>query len=388
MNRKPPFDPPVLPPDLQEEESDIVQITKLNKDLRIAAQSMSKSGARFTVDAYYQIQKLRIQMQNQVREMERLNEPIDFPQYLANQFVTLESIAKSGLSLFTDTLPTSVWAKSICGIGPVISAGLEAHIDLNRAPTVGHIHSLAGIHPLVIWYGKEGAKKIVDRFVPGPDSTLATMEQMTQMIDYTHRNLYEWLKHLDKKKTGKVVLPTKTNLCKILAMRPWNAKLKTLCWKIGESFTKVINREDGFYGRLYLERKILEWNKNLNGEYADQCDATLENKKIGKDTEAYTWYSGQWRVPEGTEYHGESMEVLQNMLVSPDSTSTKEQNAVNVKMLPPAHIHSRAKRWAVKMFLSHWWYVGYVNKYGKEPKPPYAIAHLEHVHFVPPPNFE
>jgi len=94
MNRKPPFDPPVLPPDLQEEESDIVQITKLNKDLRIAAQSMSKSGARFTVDAYYQIQKLRIQMQNQVREMERLNEPIDFPQYLPTNLLPWRALPK------------------------------------------------------------------------------------------------------------------------------------------------------------------------------------------------------------------------------------------------------------------------------------------------------
>ena len=39
--------------------------------------------------------------------------------------------------------------------------------------------------------------------------------------------------------------------------RPWNAELKVLCWKLGDSFVKVSNKEGALYGRIYRERKAL-----------------------------------------------------------------------------------------------------------------------------------
>ena len=63
--------------------------------------------------------------------------------------------------------------------------------------------------------------------------------------------------------------------------RPWNAQLKVLCWKLGESFVKVSGNEKAFYGRIYKERKALEMAKNEAGEYAAQAAAKLEKFKIG-----------------------------------------------------------------------------------------------------------
>ena len=103
--------------------------------------------------------------------------------------------------------------------------------------------------------------------------------------------------------------------------RPWNAKLKTLCWKIGESFVKVSGRDNDIYGHVYTERKALEIQRNDAGEYSEQAAAALAHKRYGQETIARAWY---------------------------------EQGK-----LPPAHIHARAKRYAVKLYLAHWQHVAY-----------------------------
>lgn len=56
-------------------------------------------------------------------------------------------------------------------------------------------------------------------------------------------------------------------------------------------------------------------------------------------------------------------------------------------MLPPAHIHSRAKRYAVKIFLSHLFSVWYELENHEKPPKPYAIAILNHAHEIPIPNY-
>ena len=42
----------------------------------------------------------------------------------------------------------------------------------------------------------------------------------------------------------------------------------------------------------------------------------------------------------------------------------------------------RAKRYAVKLFLSHWFEEAYRTHYGTEPPKPYPIARLGHAHQV------
>ena len=54
---------------------------------------------------------------------------------------------KKALDVFSDTKPEGLWAKSVVGIGPVLAAGLMAHIDIEHCPTVGHIWSFAGLNP-------------------------------------------------------------------------------------------------------------------------------------------------------------------------------------------------------------------------------------------------
>jgi hypothetical protein len=257
-------------------------IARLSKDLASAAVTLSDDEARFLVDAYYQMQDNRIRADGQVRSLSKSGEPHDVLQWLGAQSEGLENQIKRALSRYADSKPLGEWAQSIVGIGPVITAGLMAHIDIAKAPTVGHIWRFAGLDPTLRW--EKGQK------------------------------------------------------------RPWNAALKTLCWKIGESFVKVSGREDAFYGRIYADRKALELSRNEALQFKDQAVAALERKKFGKDTEARKHYEAG--------------------------------------KLPPAHIHARAKRYAVKLFLAHYHETGYILLHGVKPPLPYPIAHLGHAHVI------
>lgn len=263
-------------------------VRRLRRDLVRAASSLSIDEARYLVDAYYAMQEYRKAAANQVRSLAESREPHDVLRWLFEQNATVESQIKRALDSWTDALPAARWAKSICGIGPVISAGLAAHIDVSRCNTVGRIWRFAGLDPTVAW--QKGQK------------------------------------------------------------RPWNTNLKTLCWKIGESFVKVSRREDDFYGKLYLQRKAIEQERNEAGAFADQAARKLERFKIGKNTDAYKAYS--------------------------------------IGKLPPGHIHARAKRWAVKLFLAHYHHVAYTLLHGAPPPKPYVISVLGHADMIMPPNFQ
>jgi hypothetical protein len=271
---------------MNEDTGNIEVIARLSKDLKKAATELTASEARYLVDAYYTIQEYRIAAAAQVREAKKGGEPNSVLQWLFDNQKSIENQIKRALDTYTDSQPIGVWAKSICGIGPVIAAGLMAHIDIEKAPTAGHIWSFAGLDPTVEW-GK-GEK------------------------------------------------------------RPWNARLKVLCWKIGESFVKVSGNDRDVYGKLYLERKQQELAANDAGKFADQAKSKLEKCNIGKETDAYKCY-------------------IQGKL-------------------PPGHIHARAKRYAVKLFLAHYHEMAYRYRYNTNPPNPYPIAILNHAHKIDPPE--
>jgi hypothetical protein len=205
--------------------------------------------------------------------------------WIREQILILEKELAKELDRYSNQEEVSIWAKSITGIGRVIAAGLMAHIDVEKFITTGKLYAFAGFNPNMVW--KRGQK------------------------------------------------------------RPFNASLKTLCWKAGESFVKNSKRSNSLYGQLYVERNEYETRLNEQGHYRKQAEELA--KKFSHSTESYKYYK------EG--------------------------------MLPPGHIHSRAKRYAVKIFLSHYLEVGRRLK-GLEIVKPYPIAHMGHVDYIPPPNIE
>lgn len=265
---------------------------KLTREIKENASTLTDNEARYLVDTYYQMQDFRISTNNQLRSAEKGDDTFVSENsalcYIASSFETLENNIKLLLKAYAESKPIGRWLLSITGIGPVIAAGLIAHIDIKKVQTAGQIQAYAGLDPTKKW--EKGQK------------------------------------------------------------RPWNAKLKVLCWKVGQSFVKVSNNEKDVYGKIYKERKAYEIEQNEKGAYAEQAANKLATTKIGKDTDAYKWYS------EGK--------------------------------LPPAHIQQRAERYATKIFISHLFTVWYEMEHGVPAPKPYAEAILNHAHIIAPPNFE
>jgi hypothetical protein len=204
-------------------------VERLTRDLVVASRVLSLREARFLVDTYYQMQDARIRAAHQTRLLAQSEEPNTVMSWLQGQNTVLEKQVGRALDAFSGSHPVGQWARSIVGVGPVISAGLIAYLDIHKAPSVGHFWRIAGLDPTSKW-GK-----------------------------------------------GEI--------------RPWNATLKTLCYLIGESFVKFQNHPDDTYGKVYATRKSIEIERNDQGLFAEQCNTSLTTKNYDKSTEAWAWYS-------------------------------------------------------------------------------------------------
>jgi hypothetical protein len=266
------------------DETAAAVVRRLHSDLLRAATTLDPKEARYLVNTYYAMEESRNAAGKQVRALSQSDEPHAVLAWLHRQDATVEKQIFRALDTWSDSIPVARWAKSV-GVGPVIAAGLAAHIDMSRCPTVGQIWRFAGFDPTQEW--KKGMR------------------------------------------------------C------PWNADLKALCLKVGESIARP--RDDGeFYRRLYLQRQAQEAAANQGGRFADQAQRKLASFRTAGNANARTSYSqGQ---------------------------------------LPPAHVQARAKRWVVKLFLSHYHEVA-LRLSGQAPVKPFGTEVLSGSRYIPPPNF-
>ena len=136
-------------------------IIKLSRDLRSAAVTLTAEEARFLVDAYYTSQENRIRADGQRRSMG--GEPHEVLDWLSEQTGSVENQIKGALKRYAEGQPIGQWALGICGIGPVITAGLLANIDIHVAETAGQVWRYAGLDPTSSWIGREKAAAAVAR---------------------------------------------------------------------------------------------------------------------------------------------------------------------------------------------------------------------------------
>jgi hypothetical protein len=256
-------------------------IAAWSKDLKEIARNLPEHEVRWLVDNYYAIQRARVRTAQQIAAAKE--EPSAVFRALLDPVEAIEGRVKYALGLYVQNRLFGRWLLAQTGIGPVISAGLLAHIDwtVNKAAA---IYRFAGLDPTSEW--KEGEK------------------------------------------------------------RPWNASLRVICWKAGESFVRFHGKESCLYGRLYCERKEFEARRNASGENAEKAADKLSAKRWQKGTAAYGSLT-EGRLPEG-------------------------------------QIHARAKRWAVKIFLAHAHEVGYFIAKGYLPPDPYPFAILSHADRIEP----
>ena len=211
-------------------------VVRMGRDLRTAAQTLSHQEARFLVDTYYQFQEDRIRASGRIRAMTESEEPHSVISWMEAQSSTMENQIKGALDRYSSAHPIGRWMKDIKGIGPVISAGYLANVDITRANTAGKLWAICGVSP-----GR------------------------------------------DKRVRGEKL--------------SFNPALKRLTYLVGQSFKRLsTNDEDAYYRHVYDQRKAYEKAKNEAKDYADTAAHVLATKKFRDDTTAKAFY-GQGMLP-------------------------------------------------------------------------------------------
>lgn len=264
----------------------------LRTDVRQMSVDFDQRSVKELVTTYYRIQGDRIAIAAQARELKAQESPYQLTEYLSEQLHHMEASLVRPLEAFAQSYKVGQWALSQYGIGPVITAGMISHIDISKAHTAGSVWRYAGMDPTVVW--NKGQK------------------------------------------------------------RPWNAELKTLVWKIGQSFMKFSGRDQCFYGKLYQQDKARRIELNQSGAYAERAKSILESKNWKKNKTSETLKEGR---------------------------------------LSDAQIDAQARRFAAKIFISHFhtvWYEDYHTQLQGTPvraPRPYAIERGGHAHMIEIPNY-
>ncbi len=260
-------------------------IPKISKEQVLEASKLSAPEARFLVSNYYDAQDARKRADMQLRHLGEKNEyesdlksdPGSMLAYTASVQAQMEKNVLKALEAYAGGSRVGQWILAQYGVGPVIAAGLLAHVDIERAPTVGHIWRFAGLDPTCEW--KKGEK------------------------------------------------------------RPFNPKLKQICWHAGQCFKRTYTAADSYYGKLYAEKKKIIVARNESGEFAER---------------AKTFFT----------------------------KSADVKKTLKTGKLPAGNLDSQAARFAVKIFLSHMHAVWFWDKYKRSPPHPFAIAILGHGHEI------
>lgn len=290
---------------------DLETLPHLTRDVRDAAATLSVGEARVLVDLYYQLQDFRIQAGNQDKALTRSEEPHDTIGFFHGQFHQLERDIAKALDTYSHAQPLGAWARQITGVGPVISAGLLAHIDITKAPYSSALWQFAGLAP-------------DQKYVKGEK-------------------------------------------------RSWNARLKVLCWKLADSFVKQSGRESAYYGHLYLKRKEYEVARNnaVQGPFSSVADMEAPA-------------ADAVQVGDRGFYGGNAAAALKTLTEKKVQDPELKARLLSGK-LPDGQLDLRARRYAVKRFLVHYWQAGWWLTYGTEPPRAYVFEKLQHVHEEPCP---
>jgi hypothetical protein len=191
-------------------------IPNLTKEVVLEAAKLSNAEARLLVANYYAAQESRKRADMQIRHLGDKDMP-NVLQYSADGYARIESQIVRALQAYCEEQAVGRWSLAQHGVGPVISAGLLAHIDMDKAPTVGHIWRYGGVDPTVKWL--KGEK------------------------------------------------------------RPWNADLKQIFWHAGQCFKRTSGSEKSYYGELYQRYKATYVALNEAGAYAEAASKHVTHGK-------------------------------------------------------------------------------------------------------------
>ena len=418
-------------------ESIMEKVESGNLNIRVSSEekkeiiqmASDKKFLKFLVDQYSQSQDFRITAQNQARSLLQGYDESDqgHPMFIAKQLINAsaqESLNKKYINIITDNIPVCYWMKQITGVGEMIAAYLYSAFDVSEGRYNTDFLSYAGLNDNNIpWLGKEKAaavtaeakkyqKEILDKtdallseifgdkknkilsdlkkVAKGADDLVVSYDDITEVISKHGINvwdvsdtisdnindIWEYIQvsvypnyctdtliqraalltkrkpYLIKKgtingynkKKNKTKYISVEDLTSFLAKPPYNKALKEKTFVIARSF--VMNSKRGsLYGEIIAKRKEEELFKNERREYRDQAERILQTKNITDKATLETLRDGK---------------------------------------LTLKHIDTRARRYGVKLFISHVYEAMYYDKFGKEPPKTYVIEHMGHHDYIAP----
>ena len=135
---------------------------------------------------------------------------------------------------------------------------------------------------------------------------------------------------------------TYESIIKGLSKPPYNTKAKTITYQIIDN---IIRKGTSEYATLYRKRKAYEVANNEAGYYVNEARNQLRKKNYENETAKTCLAKGK---------------------------------------LTPGHIDRRARRYVAKIFLSHYFELLWIEKYGKLPKLAPVFSDGNHYHYIMP----
>jgi len=392
--------------------------TQLRKDLRRAAQTLTPQNVRLLIDLYYQIQRQPIRLANTVDGEAQNPVPLNqFIEFLYASHIGLEQLIVQAMEAHTRQSRPGRWLLSQYGVGPVIAAGLLAHLLPGGIPAVvGPWWRLAGQDPSSVWYSTEKAEALVKAaFVVQEDQPL-TLEQVQAVTDVLSLNGYHVYGDACTDEQGRPRPVTLSVLATVLTTRYGvSSAAKVLREVFGAQRVLTIEEVDAFArsvgrkgARLYHQAGHDRTGKPQPVTSATLA-AALAKRPWNTQLRVLCWkvstsfvrfhgrpdcyYGRIWATRKDQEvarnaaghFAAEAAKQLRERRYRAD---TETRKAYERGELPAGHLQARAQRYTAKFLLSHLHYVCFEDAYGKPPPAPWPIAFLDnHSHFVPPPGW-
>jgi hypothetical protein len=283
---------------------------------------------RWVCNLYYDLQQQRIATANRADAAAVFEQPNKLLDWFSDMNLFQETMLKPVMGEFAARFRVGQWLQAHMGIGPVLSMALLTFLDVRH--THGYeaaFFRYCGLNPKENWDPKSGQP------------------------------------------------------------RPYNSRLKAICLEhLGNSFIKFSGRDDCYYGHMYHPKMWDEWRRNYTGELAAQAEAELGRLKAVHSS-ARSWKSGCYDAKEVAELVHRAQEEGKTLgALLPNLKRRKAGEGT--PMLPPDQINKRARRWMVKIFLSHYYNVCWLDAYGVPAKDPFVFTRPdvcgEHSHRIPP----
>lgn len=418
---------------LSDVEVIVTGLNTMSKEVKESAISVSTKEARFLTDTYYQVQKIRLASDNQIRSIvqslddqdERIPMAIKWSSMnMKNQEAQLKII----LQEYAKSTPVGRWLLDTKGIGPVLAAGCLSNFDISKTQHYAQFLSFCGLNDYNNpWLGKELAGKITNKIytelrkadskINAPilsPKTVTWLNKQIKNLDWFGTGAYHMISEQDS--SGELsklynslleIYDGDRDSVEDFIIRKYVNKdavtekvvLKVLC-NVNRRREVVVN---GIKNTANSKKKKAEkpshsfvkselisylskppYNKNAKDLIYQIGDSFIKQSNRGSLYGEI--YRNRRALEERKNINGDYAERAREALEAKSySKSTESYKAYIQGKLPDAHIIARSRRYACRIFISHLFEAMYMDYHHKKvPYEIYPIDHMEHTDYIPP----